>query len=203
MQVVYTPEFDPSDPNGNMAQLVALYQVTEQSPVPVKSFGLLADGCTGDFTVTPGHFDQTALILFHLMHIFGTQENFVLTPAMHEILQKYFGISLSSHITGEHPEYRALRMFFGYSVFVRLSLQPNYQKRLAIGRTTEELVRHGWEMRDQLQGVRSPLVQRALASFMTDLESRTIEPINDGDPDVWPSWKWVQQAAQLSDLIAT
>ncbi len=196
-------KFSPGHMLQNAQALCELFQIPDESCVPIERFRVCADGTEIDACVGPEQY-KTALLLFYLMAGAPHQSSrFHVTSFMQAMtVSLYYDFT----VPGNAPHRPGSDLLMGpillkQDVFVELELKPGYEKHLAAFRAPEEAIVFGWERREVLTPDSTvPLLRTAITWFLSHLERRLL-PMSTL-PDGWPSEKWVERVLILQQKLS-
>lgn len=198
MQVMIHPEFTPNNLAGNALELRGLFALRAEEEVPIDSFAIVSDGVEMVVAVGPGKY-KSALFLLYLMTK-SASPTFELTDYMRPLVTKYFGQKLVDDARRPHTKHRTVRALLGRTVYIRLTLKPGYREHLVTSRSPEEIIRHAWERRNDIERQSpEPFLRAALISFFQQIEDGTLR-VNDTEGH-WPTPDWADRALVLENLL--
>ena len=199
MQVMIHPAFTPNDLAGNALELCDLFALRAEEEVPIDSFAIVSDGVEMVVAVGSGKY-KSALFLLYLMTK-SAGPTFELTDDMRPLVTKYFGQELVNDARHPLTKHHTVRALLGRTVYIRLTLKPGYREHLVTSRSPEEIIRHAWERRNEIERQSpEPFLRAALLSFFQQIESHAMCVSND-DEDRWPTQEWADRALVLENLL--
>lgn len=199
MQIMIHPDFTPNDLAGNALELRDVFLLHTEEEVPVDSFAIVSDNTEMVVAVGPGKY-KSALFLLHLMTK-SARPTFELTDEMRRLIPQYFGQKIVDDARHPSTKHSTVRALLGRTVYIRLTLKPGYREHLVTSRSPEEIIRHAWERRNDIERQSpEPFLRAALLSFFQQVESHALR-VNNGDEDHWPTQEWADRALVLENLL--
>ncbi len=191
------PSFTPNDLDGNVRELCDLFRMSEED-VPVDRYAIASDGIEMEVAVGPGKY-KSALFLFYLMTK-AAAPTFELRDEMRPLVKEFFGQTLMDDARHPNTQHHTIRALLGHTVYIRLILKSGYREHLVTGRSPEEIIRHAWERRNDInRQTPEPFLRRALTSFFQQIENGTLR-VNETDGH-WPTLEWAHRALTLENLL--
>lgn len=198
MRTMIHPEFTPNDLAGNALELCDLFALRAEEEVPVDGFAIVSDSVEMVAAVGPGKY-KSALLLLYLMTK-SASPTYELTDGMRLLVTEYFGQELMDDARRPYTKHRTVRALLGRTVYIRLTLRPGYREHLVTSRSPEEIIRHAWERRNEIQRQSpEPFLRAALISFFQQIEDGKLH-VDDAEGH-WPTPDWADRALVLEHLL--
>lgn len=199
MRKMIHPSFTPDNLDGNARELCDLFWLPDASTMPVERFAIVSDGIKMEVAVGQGKYYKSALFLLYLMTK-SAAPTFELTHGMRSLVIEYFGPKMVADARNPHTKHRTVRALLGQTVYIRLTLKPGYREHLVTSRSPEEIIRHAWERRHDIDRQSpEPFLRRALISFFQAIENGTLR-MDEADGH-WPTPEWADRAIVLRNLL--
>ncbi|MFA9262758.1 MAG: hypothetical protein ACEQSB_05450 [Undibacterium sp.] len=184
---------------GSAIELCDFFLIREDSAVPVETFTITVDGERSAFPVEAGRY-KTALFLLYCAVLSHRGTRYAFAPFYQKYTAGYYGHQILVDAAQPETKHTAVRLLMSRgSVDVELTLRSGYVLPENKGRTLQELIEFGWQIRDVMQPERpAPLIRAALEGFTEAVSRRQIDIVDSPDPNEWPSLIWMERVQTLS-----